>query len=135
MTKTPLILAIISLLGQTGCKEPDYTTVRLPNDPSGKLRGEAKVLSEGAFIRLSRVREPWNDAKPLIIGQCSNVAFYWAGANRAVIAYDKVEVQYFVGAPSWWSGAEITLCNRSSGTCPVPVSPVIALPNCDEHTM
>ena len=94
-----------------------------------------KSFSEGAFIRLSGIREPWSDGKPLIIGQCSNVAFYWAGLNQAVVAYDKMEVQYFVGTPFWWSGAEVTLCNRRASACPVPVSAVVALPSCDEHTM
>lgn len=135
MSKISLILAATGLLGTMGCQKPDYTTIQLPDAPSGKLRGEAKVLSEGAFIRLGGVGEEWSDIKPLIIGQCSNVEFYWAGANRAVVAYDKLEVQYFVSAPSWWSGAEVSLCNRRAGSCPASVSAVAKLPSCDEHSL
>lgn len=129
------VLGLLGLLGLAGCQEPAYTTVKLPDAPNGRLRGEAKVLSEGAYFRVSSLGAPWSDFKPLIIGQCSKVQFYWTGPNHAVVAYDKMEVQYFVGAPSAWSGAEVTLCNRRASACAKPVTAAVTLPSCDDHTL
>ncbi len=127
---------ILLLFGAiSGCREPEWQIVALPSSPGGALKAEARVLSEGAVLHITRRGDAWSEYDWLTLGQCSNASLFWADEQTAVLAYDKAEVSYFVDEPGHWGGAHVRICNRSTTACPKPVSKVAPIPGCDDHSM
>ncbi len=118
-----------------GCRKPDWQIVPLPSSPDGQFRAEARVLSEGAELYVTKHGQAWSEYAWMALGQCSNAEFYWADKFTAILAYDKAEIVYFVDNPEHWAGAHVRICNRSTTACPPPVTEVKKIPGCDDHSM
>ncbi len=130
------VVALLMLVGaMTGCREPDWQIIDLPSSPENTFKAEARVLSEGGALHIARRSEDWSEEDWLALGQCSRASFYWSDKRTAVFAYDKAEVTYFVDEPKYWGGAQVRICNRLTTTCPKPISEVIPIPGCDDHSM
>ncbi|WP_242121257.1 hypothetical protein [Sphingomonas lacusdianchii] len=128
----PLLLVLGAI---SGCGEPDWQVVDLPSSAGGTYKAQARVLSEGAVLHIARQNEAWADYNWLALGQCSNASFFWADERTAILAYDKAELSYFVDEPGHWGGAHVRICNRSTTACPKPISAVVRIPGCDDHSM
>lgn len=127
------LCALIALL--IGCQKPDYKVVDLPASPGGKYEAGLKVLQFGSALRIRAMGKPWDEYEWLAIGQCSSANFYWASNDHAVLAYDRIEISYFVDRPTAWGGARLSLCNKSVQQCPPSLTARKPVPNCNEHTM
>lgn len=121
-----LLLALLS-----GCKEKQYQVVALPDSPDGRLNARAFILDETISIKISDTGKAI-DFDPLVIGQCSGVKFFWTGPQQAALEYDSIQIAQFVSSPRYFSGASISLCDRSSAACKTPKSKVAILPGCDD---
>jgi len=120
--------SLLLLLAISGCREPDWQIVALPSSPGGTFKSEVRVLSEGAVLHIARREAAWSEYDWLELGQYSNASFYWADERTAILAFDKAELTYFVDDPEHWGGAHVRICNRSTTTCPKPVSTVARIP-------
>lgn len=127
-----LFLTIAILL--TGCSEKPYAVIDLPDSPDGKLRARAYVLEDSLSIKVSN-GDNWDEFQPLIIGQCSDLHFYWSSPENAVVSYDKMQVLHFTSSRRYFSGASISLCDRNAGNCSPPTGVRVSLDGCDDATM
>lgn len=114
------------------CQKPNWVTVDLPASPDGAFRSKLETLSEGGGLYVSRQGEKWAEYRWLSYGQCAGAELYWAANNDLILAYDRIELSYFVDAPDAWGGAKVLLCNKRNSDCPTAKSRVTQIPSCND---
>ena len=92
-------------------------------------------MEEGAVLQIVGREQPWSEDDWLSLGHCSNATFYWSDERHAVLAYESAEFTYFVDSPKFWTGAHVSLCNKSERDCPAAASIIKALPGCNDHSL
>lgn len=124
-------LSILTLLlALSACKKPDWVRVDLPPSPDGAFKAKLETLSEGGGLHVSRQNEEWSEVRWLSYGQCAGAELYWSDNDTLVVAYDRIELNYFVD--HHWGGAAVRLCNKTDTRCPPAKTKRTPIPSCYE---
>ena len=130
-----VVIASILLTALVSCKEPNYVTVDLARSPDGFFKAKLETLSEGGSLYVSPRSGNWSEYAWLSYGDCAGAELYWASNDDLILAYDRIELSYYVDAPHPWGGATVQLCNKTSSDCPKAQSSSTTIPSCNGHQL
>lgn len=127
-----ILLASGGALLLSGCESRESIQRTYLDSPGGFARLELKDWGDGKEVFLSDNTSKGERANPVLQFEiCSNVSIGWLDKDHLVVLYDDIEATYFnTFVHGERNAVNVTLCDRTSGVCPIPRGRVIDVPGC-----